>query len=488
MFKRLLPSTAGAQSGDQHGRHSISGSATPSHSSRVVADIRKKGAHQETPHSSTSKVTSAEERELGQQLLEREAEILELHVNFRDQASRHEHERQNLQTAAQKALNKKDNDMRQLSDGFKSTLDEKDKEIEGIRRHSNTLFHAYESLEKDNRTLQRKAGRAIGALQDQLTQAEQDLDLCRDDLFRLQPVCRISDASILTAFKSLGDQLINWIDNEISAFEKANPDAHAGCLFSGSESSDVAHLLQMYPSAGEYLCRHMVNRYLLEHIFGSDVHRFGFSAEHTHVRLAIEHGMVALDPPKGTSSSPVDFLAVVLCLTIPDSRTVNIWRAETLSALAVTPECKDMRSKHTCQLTLDLVKYFSPFLPHIFRRGDAMQGFHDQVAIPAATIVSNLQGSASQYRLDMAGKDFRNRKRLTREDLRSVIAIDVKTGKTLKPSGAFVSSRDGFLGSLLLPLEPSLHRVNEGRSDTVLRRETWLVSLHDAREDHARGD
>lgn len=448
----------------------------------MSAYIRNKGAYQKTPYSSTSEVILAKERELGQQLQENETEILGLRANYEIQASQNEREVRNLQTAIQEALEKRDHDMRELSRGVKSTLDEKDMEIEKMRERFNVLLHAHESQQRNINVLQRNGHAESVALREKLTTAEQELDLCRDDLFRMQPVCWISDASISTAFESLSEQLINWIDDEISAFEKAIPHAHVGCLFFGSEDPDVAHFLQMYPSAGEYLCRHMVNRYLLEHLFGSNVHHFGLSAEYSHIILVIEHGMAVLKPPKGTSLCPVDFLGAVLCLTISDPRTVNIWRAETLSALAVTPECIDLKEEHTSQLTLNLFGSLRASLPNLFGRVDAMQRFHDQVAIPATTIVSNLQGLASPYRLDMVGKDFRNCQRVTRDDLRKVIAIDVKTGKALKPGSATVSDREGFIGRFVLSLEPSLHRVNEGTSDTDLRQETWLVSLDDALE------
>lgn len=106
-----------------------------------------------------------------------------------------------------------------------------------------------------------------------------------------------------------------------------------------------------------------------------------------------------------------------------------------------------------------------------------MERFQDQVTTPAMTVISQLQGLASPYRLGMVEKNMLNRVRVTKTDLNKVIAIDVGTGKTLKPGSVIVSDRDGVIGDFVLPLEPSLHRVNEGTSETELRRETWLVRL-----------
>lgn len=128
-------------------------------------------------------------------------------------------------------------------------------------------------------------------LQGSLTTAGQELETCRDDLFRIQPVRHISDASIIDTFELLGEQLVNWIDDQAPAFEYAIPDVDVG-----------SRLLLNCPSAGEYLCRHIVNRYLLEHTFGPNIHLFGVPAEYTHMLATIEQGMAALGPSRGMKS------------------------------------------------------------------------------------------------------------------------------------------------------------------------------------------
>ena len=470
----------GAQSQERHAHSSIAGMAFLLINPKTSAYLRKKGVHRIPPQSSTSKVMTTKERELSQQLQQKEAEVSELHARFEGNASQLDRKIRNLlhnQTTMGGALEKRESDMLELSNGFKGQLDEKDKQIRVIRGYYNRLLHAYESQQRNSNITQRNADAEADELRKKLVTAEQELDLCRDDLFRMQPVCRNSDWDIIGAFDSLSEQLINWIDNETSAFEKANPDSHVGSFFSNNKDPDVERFLQMYPLAGEYLCRHIVNHYLLEKVFGPNVYFLGIPTEYTHMRLSIEHGMAASKPPRGKEARLSEVVTLMPCLMISDPQTVNIWRAETLSALAATQECTDLREEQIIRWTPDLYKDLSVFFPNFFGREEAMKRFHDQVTVPAMTIVSKLQGLASAYVLNMVSKNLLNCERVTREDLKTVVAIDLETGRTLKPSSVVVSDREGFIGEFVLSLEPSLHRANEGMSDTNLRRETWLVRL-----------
>ena len=159
---------------------------------------------------------------------------------------------------------------------------------------------------------------------------------------------------------------------------------------------------------------------------------------------------------------------------------IKVWRAETLNALAATQEYKDIRKEQTVQATVNLFESLSTVFPKLFeRRGEVMQSFHNQITTPATTIASTLQGLATWYRSDVASIDLLNHRILSREDLKKVIAIDMETGKTLKPGSRSVAGGEEVIGEFILALEPSLDRVIEGRSVIELRKETWLVRLDD---------
>lgn len=480
MASLWLRSKLSSQSQDSHGTSTISCPPTSLPDSKTSAYAKMKGAHPKTPHSSTS---STNERELSCQLLRKEAENEELRTYYQGKASQRENHIRNLvhgQTILREASEKKDSDMLKRSKRFQATLDEKDKKFEELRGNYNRLLHAKENQQRNSRILQRNADAKAEALREKLTTTEQELELCRDDLFRLQPVCLISDGSIMAAFESLSEELVNWIDNETSDFENAYPDTPVAWLFSGSKDPDVACFLQMYPLGGEYLCRSLVNRCLSEDMFGTNAGIWGLSAEYTNMQLKIEDGMSALKPPRGTAAHFSVFL--VLLLILSDSQTINIWRAETLSALGSTQEYKDLREEQGIQWTKDLFNMLSASCPNLFGGTEVMKRFHDQVTIPAIALVSQLQGLASPYKLGMVNKNLLSSERFTKDNLSEVVAVDLETGKTLKPGSAIVSDRKGVIGNYVLPLEPSLHRVNEGTKETELRQETWLVKL-----DHALG-
>ena len=80
---------------------------------------------------------------------------------------------------------------------------------------SHSICAYYESQQDKIKILRSNADAAALQLRKKPTIAWRELDLCKDNLFRIQPVCRVSDASIIGAFESLSKQLLDWIDNEV---------------------------------------------------------------------------------------------------------------------------------------------------------------------------------------------------------------------------------------------------------------------------------
>ena len=287
MGKLFARFQAGAQSPDRRGNHSIGGISTSSPPSRMIAYVQNKEAHHKAPQGSTSGAVTAKEHELSQRLQEQEFEILD------------------LRACCKKEISQKKEEIHSLLDdraALRRAVENKERDIEEIRGRHNTILSIHRSWQESSKLHQRNADARARVLQENLTAAEEELETCRDDLFRTQPVCQVSDASIIDAFESLGEQLVNWIDDLASAFEYANPDVDIGYLFFSGQDLKVAKFLRKHPSAGEYLCRHIVYRYLLEHTFGPKIHLLGLPAEYTHMLANVEQGMAALRPPRGTRS------------------------------------------------------------------------------------------------------------------------------------------------------------------------------------------
>ena len=157
-----------------------------------------------------------------------------------------------------------------------------------------------------------------------------------------------------------------------------------------------------------------------------------------------------------------------------------MWRAETLSALAATQGYTDLKEEQSRQVTANLFGRLWDTFPNLHGTVEARKSFHEQVTVPAMALVSRLQRLAFTFTLDMASGDSLECRQVTRNDLKKVTAIDLKTGKTLKHGSAIVGNGDGAIGDFVLSLEPGLDRVEGEEKAIELRKETWLVRLDDS--------
>ena len=294
MGENFARSKAAAQSQDQQGPYSVDGTANSSLSSGMIAYVQDKEGYQKDPRNFTSEAVTAKEHELGQRLQEKEMEISRLKAGCELEFRKKNQEIQSLldeRTTLRKEVERKDKGMIELAFLFRARLDKNHRKLEDMQGQYDTVLSIHRKEQENSKLLQRKADARARVLQGSLTAAGQELEACRDDLSRTQPVCEISDASIIDAFDLLGEQIVNWIDDQAPAFEYAFPEVDLGSRF-----------LLDHPSGGKYLCRHIVNRYLLEHTFGPNIHLFGIPAEYTHILATIEQVKAALRPPRGMRS------------------------------------------------------------------------------------------------------------------------------------------------------------------------------------------
>lgn len=135
--------------------------------------------------------------------------------------------------------------------------------------------------------------------QRKLAASQEELSACKDDLFRLQPVSQISDSDISQQFESIGQQVIHWIDAEIAAFDKQHPGLEAEQIFSVGNDKDASAFMARWPTAGEYLARYLINRYLRKNFFEGNIRLLGLPAETAQLLLSAQQSMASLDPPRG---------------------------------------------------------------------------------------------------------------------------------------------------------------------------------------------
>ena len=138
-------------------------------------------------------------------------------------------------------------------------------------------------------------------LRSELDATRGQLQLCKDDLFRLQPMAQVPDTEIIKAFESVCQDVISWIDVEISAFEKLYPSAEPSEIFSGGALPEAIHLLEQYPTLGEYLVRYVVHSSLHETMFSRSVYLLGLPEETKQCLQAAEDRMATFKQSRGTN-------------------------------------------------------------------------------------------------------------------------------------------------------------------------------------------
>lgn len=105
------------------------------------------------------------------------------------------------------------------------------------------------------------------------------------------------------------------------------------------------------------------------------------------------------------------------------------------------------------------------------------------VSVPAANLAVKMQLSASKYTLKPKLpqdpiQDYRDPVAFKRDALKDYTMIDIKTRKTLKADCRAAVDSDGFLGNILMLLDPCLERSSEDGNTIELRKVVYLVELH----------
>lgn len=127
-----------------------------------------------------------------------------------------------------------------------------------------------------------------------------ELQTCKDNLFRLQPVVQLSDSEILKQYETLCQLVSNWVDDEISRFEdKFGTAAHDTQVIVDGGSIAVKKLLDKVPGAGEYLLGSVIHTKIQQAFFGENVVLFGLHPNDASLVFSTQEHMVKLQPERG---------------------------------------------------------------------------------------------------------------------------------------------------------------------------------------------
>ena len=201
-------------------------------------------------------------------------------------------------------------------DHAEQTLKAREKELEKIRKHEEALKcrldKKVQSLqdklkhsEKELKASQVKSSQlqrteeSLEETREKMMALQSELTACKDDLFGLRPAAPIPETDILKNFETIGQQIVNWIDGEVLAFQKSHPDAEPQHIFTTDSDGEASNFLATYPAAGEYLVRFLIHRFLQDHIFSPDIYLVGLPEETQFLLRRVEESMKRLKPPKG---------------------------------------------------------------------------------------------------------------------------------------------------------------------------------------------
>ena len=266
------------------------------------------------------------------QLLEKTGELHTLQQHYDELSHAHRNQRLTLREVAdtkksntelEETLQKRSKELQKAQGRYASLLREHKakmkedvEELALTRKNAENIFRSHQQemtaingaltsqTEDLNNTkrLKRAAENRSEQLRSELEITQGQLRLCKDDLFRLQPMAQVPDTEIVKEFGSICQDVIGWIDIEISAFEKSYPSAEPSKIFSGGRFPNIRYMLEQFPTFGEYWVRYVVHNCLYGTIFSRSVYLLGLPEKTKQCLQAAEERMASLEPPRGLSS------------------------------------------------------------------------------------------------------------------------------------------------------------------------------------------
>ena len=189
-------------------------------------------------------------------------------------------------------------------------LQAREEELQELQSGHHALLqsHKQQILEIDSLTERITNGdEELGALRSFVNKLQHELQLCKDDLFRLQPAVQTPDTEIIRQYDIVCQQVSNWIDEEISQLEqkRTKDGGHGVPLVLDVSQPGAKELLRRVPEAGEYMIASIIHAYLQEKVLGEHVYCFGLPEDLIRTLELIEQGMSKLEPRRGIDAGGV---------------------------------------------------------------------------------------------------------------------------------------------------------------------------------------
>ncbi|KAL8681935.1 MAG: hypothetical protein Q9186_001943 [Xanthomendoza sp. 1 TL-2023] len=362
-------------------------------------------------------------------------------------------------------VNQPDNE---VSDDLKPRVQIKESKLSLLRQQYDHLFRIHQGTVKENQELKRRAlqmEQELESTRATVTHLKHKIQVCKDDLFNMQPRGKRPDSEVAQAYNDLHGHISIRMEGEISKFEANWEKHHHGPLpdmFHHGDVGAVKKLLLAYPKlGGEYVVRCILQAGLQNLVFAQDILFLGLSDSGTALLRQIEKSIHDAKYPQDIDSA-------------------NIWLADALAALSTTSDFERSRQSAYFHVAATLFNTIAEFFPIIEMNDQGLQLLCDEVVRPAIKLADMIRTSPTNYRFvpTMSEVDLFKEYRLGQQHLSELKLIDVVTGKTLNAGSPVQPEENGYIGQQIMVLAPALHRCVSGQAPLVLVKEIDVVKLH----------
>lgn len=129
-----------------------------------------------------------------------------------------------------------------------------------------------------------------------------------------------------------------------------------------------------------------------------------------------------------------------------------------------------LQQEHARAISKEAAFGLESILPKV--SSTALAKLQDEVIIPAVVLATKIRCSFTHYYFD-----FIKLSGIQRQNLDAVQLRNVKSGKRIPSSHAYISDATGIIGQDLLTIQPALYRRRPGMEDAVLSPAVLLTKL-----------
>ncbi|KAL8705485.1 MAG: hypothetical protein Q9201_001416 [Fulgogasparrea decipioides] len=186
----------------------------------------------------------------------------------------------------------------------KPKLHQSEIDMSTSRQDYDDLVESHEATVEENQYLLAwvtQTREELESTQQRNNELEQELQACKDDLFKMQPRARVSDSDIAQAYDNLHEQISNWMEGEIARFEAGfcRKNGHLPNFFHHGDSWVAKEILSAYPTFGGECFIRFVTQYLLQDmVFADDILLLGLDEADTALLRRIERSLDKSKPPR----------------------------------------------------------------------------------------------------------------------------------------------------------------------------------------------